>query len=107
MTGRCAGGVRPSISSSSVWQTPQVVTRSSTSPSPRDGSGTSDQARGRESAFTGPSSRSSIAFICLEDVRDEHSGVLHVLAIRGSKGLRTLRLVAAGGGDQQQDRADG
>ena len=40
-TGRCGGGVRPSISSSSVWQTPQVFTLISISPLPGNGSGSS------------------------------------------------------------------
>src|SRR4030042_1932516 len=46
MTGKAGGGVRPSISSSSVWQTPQARTAMRISPSPATGIGSSAATSG-------------------------------------------------------------
>src|SRR5512143_329904 len=53
MTGSCGGGVRPSISSSSVWQTPQVEMRRSTSSGPGSGTGSSVACSGGAVSVTG------------------------------------------------------
>jgi hypothetical protein len=63
MIGNWGGGVRPSISSSSVWQTPQAATRIRISPSPGSGTASSICASGLVPAETPVMPVSTIAFI--------------------------------------------
>ncbi len=66
-TGSLGGGVRPSISSSSVWQTPQTETLSRTSPGPGMGTGSSTSRSGAEFSDKRPSRSRSIAFMATKN----------------------------------------
>jgi hypothetical protein len=62
-TGKRGGGVRPSISSSSVWQTPQTDTLIKTSFGPGIGAGNSLGSKGCEFSWSWQSFGKIMAFI--------------------------------------------
>ena len=70
MTGKAGGGVRPSISSSSVWQTPQAETAMRISPSPGTGSGSSTGTSGAGFSAKRETPFRIIAFIGSSDLQE-------------------------------------